>query len=315
MSYTVVSFGEVLWDLLPKGAVLGGAPFNLAFRVNSLGNKGIILSKLGKDNYGDKALLQIKQFKMNTDFIQIDNNYPTGTVNIFFDENKEPDYDIITNVAYDFINPEDSLFNLLEKADCFCFGLLAQRNPVSKDTIDKMLNEFKGPYIFLDINLRKNCYTKENIISSLKKANIIKFNEEEVKIIAKYFDKTDLSIPDFIDFVIETNNLKYCILTLGDKGAYTVSDTRERVYLPAYSIKLEDPCGSGDAFSAGFIHSILNGKSLFESCRLGNALGSIVANQKGATQLITISEIENFIKTREFAKMDPVFKKYFKAKE
>lgn len=312
MSHTVVSFGEVLWDLLPAGPVLGGAPFNFAFRINNLGDNGIIISRLGNDQYGKKALNQITEYNMNTDYIQTDKKYPTGTVKIILDENREPDYDIITNVAYDYINTEENIFKLLKNTDCLCFGMLAQRNKVSGKTIDMMINEFNGSLIFLDINLRKNCYTKENILRSMEKADIIKLNEDEVKIIANYYNKSDLSIPDFLDHIIEKNNYKYCILTLGPKGVFAMSNSGEKLYMPAFAVKLEDPCGAGDAFSAGFIHSILDGKSLFESCRMGNAMGSIVASQKGATQLITIPEIENFIEDGNFEEIDPYFKKYLR---
>ncbi len=144
MGFTIVAFGEALWDLLPTGPVLGGAPLNFAYRVNSLGHRSIIVSRLGKDDLGEKAREQIVTLGMDDTCLQWDDAYPTGTVEVYFDEDKNPDYTIIENVAYDYIESSANLENIVKSADCLCFGTLAQRNTVSRQTLLELaLNIFR----------------------------------------------------------------------------------------------------------------------------------------------------------------------------
>ena len=137
--FKIAAFGEVLWDLLPDASVLGGAPFNFTYRINSLGNEGVMISAIGKDTLGEKALTTISELQISDRYIQINPKYPTGTVNVFFDEFKNPDYEIIKDVAYDFVTFYENLEKLILQVDCICFGTLAQRNSVSKQTLQKLL--------------------------------------------------------------------------------------------------------------------------------------------------------------------------------
>ncbi len=295
MGSTIVAYGEALWDLLPTGPVLGGAPLNFAFRADSLGHRSIIVSRLGRDDLGQKARDQIVNLGMSDTGLQWDKTHPTGVVEIYFDEDKNPDYTIIANVAYDNIEFRSDLEKVVEDADCLCFGTLAQRSRISRRTLQILLSKFSGKFRLLDINLRKNCYSGETIRSSLEQANILKLNDEELAVLAELLELEGDSMSVQAESLLKFAGLKYCVVTLGERGALALSDRREKVYQPGYHIKLVDPCGSGDGFAAGFIHSLLQDQPLSEACRLGNALGAMVAQQEGATQPISYSEVMAFM--------------------
>ncbi|MCP4623779.1 MAG: carbohydrate kinase [bacterium] len=313
MSSTIVSFGEALWDLLPTGPVLGGAPLNFAYRANSLGRRSIIFSRLGRDDLGQKAREQIVSLGMNDTCLQLDNTYPTGTVEIYFDEDKNPDYTIIENVAYDNIEFSDNLENIVKGADCLCFGTLAQRSHISRRTLRNLLSKFSGKFKLLDINLRKNCYSDETIESSLEQANILKLNDEELAVLVDVYGlQGDSAIPSQAERLLKRAGLEYCVVTVGERGAFALSIVGEKIYSPGYKVHLVDPCGSGDGFAAGFIHSLLNGHPLGEACRLGNALGAMVARQEGATQPISYMEIMAFMDANQPEIVDSYFADFMK---
>ncbi len=272
---------------------MGGAPFNFTYRINSLNNEGVIISAIGKDTLGEKALKTISELQISDRYIQINPGYPTGTVNVFFDEFKNPDYEIIKDVAYDFVAFNENLEKLIQQVDCICFGTLAQRNSVSKHTLQKLLQHFKGKYRFYDLNLRKDCYSTEIIISSLKNADILKLNKQEAN---KLNDLLKLNKNGLVEICMELINsyqLQYCVITLEECGSLAVSVSGEVVYNPGFKIKLIDPLGAGDAFSAGFVDALLRGKSLKEASESGNRLGALIATKKGATQKITQGELNN----------------------
>jgi fructokinase len=290
-----VSFGEALWDLFPTGPVLGGAPLNFAYRVNSLGNRGIIISRLGRDELGQKALEQVAALGMEEDFLQWDERHPTGTVRFYCDDQKNPDYEIIEGVAYDHIEIGSHLIDLVRTADCLCFGTLIQRTEVSRKTLRRLLEEFSGSLTLCDINLRKRCHSEETIRYSLSKANILKLNDQEARALAELFGAEGKSLPGITEALVHQGGLDICVVTLGPHGAFAVSKGGDMIYSPGFEVELVDPCGSGDGFSAGFIHSLLNGKPLSEACEFGNALGALVAQQEGATQAIVPEEISGFM--------------------
>ncbi len=312
MNSTIVSFGEALWDLLPTGPVLGGAPLNFTYRANSLGHPSTIVSRLGQDDLGLKARKQIITLGMSDSCLQLDNTYPTGTVEIYFDENKNPDYTIIENVAYDNIEFSANLDSFVQRADCFCFGTLAQRSEISRRTLQRILSEFSGTFRLLDINLRKNCYSDKIIKSSLEKANILKLNDEELAVLVDLLALQGDLTPDRVEHLLELADLEYCVVTLGARGAFALSRHGEKIYCPGYPVNLVDPCGSGDGFSAGFIHALLDGESLKQACRLGNALGAMVAQQEGATQSISYEEVMAFMDVKHPEAIDKSFTDFMK---
>jgi fructokinase len=254
-----------------------------------------MVSRLGEDEYGHTARIIMKDLGMDTRIMQRDETHPTGTVDIIFDEHNQPDYTINPNVAYDFIEPTGELLQMVEQADLLCFGTLAQRSEVSHKTAQKLIAKTTAATKLLDINLRKDCYTKLNIIESLQHADLLKLNHEEVDVLIPMLNMKAKSIVDFAKEIIESQNLKLCILTLGEHGVLTVSNQGEVVYEPGFSITLVDPCGSGDAFTAAFIDQWFAKQPLTLCCRYGNALGAIVATHSGATTPVSPIEIEAFL--------------------
>jgi len=290
--FTIAAFGEVLWDLLPDRVIIGGAPFNFAYRINSLGNNAYIISSVGKDDYGKKALEKIRELNMSTEYIQQESRYPTGTVEVFLDEHKKPDYNIITGVAYDHIRLKDSIISLVSSADCLCFGTLARRYKESRETLQALLDSFRGRFRLYDINLRKNCYTRDAIHASLLHTDILKLNDEEAGEVNELLQLNATNLSDIAKEIMTRYPVQICIITLGPNGVLAISTDDEIVYEPGYRVLMQDPLGAGDAFSAGFISKILSGSDLREACRFGNKLGAIVATQAGATQTITRTEME-----------------------
>jgi fructokinase len=232
---------------------------------------------------------------MDDTCLQWDDAYPTGTVDIYLDEDKNPDYTIIENVAYDYIEFSADLENIVKSADCLCFGTLAQRNTVSRQTFQSLLSKFFGKFTLLDINLRKNCYSDETLKSALEQANVLKLNDEELALLVGLLGLQGDSAPDQAENLLKHAGLAYCVVTLGERGAFALSHRGEKIYRPGYQVSLVDPCGSGDGFAAGFIHALHQGESLKQACRLGNALGAMVAQQEGATQPISYREVMAFM--------------------
>ena len=291
--FKIAAFGEVLWDLLPDASLLGGAPFNFTYRINSLDNEGVMISAIGKDKLGEKALKTISELHISNQYIQINPEYPTGTVNVFFDEFKNPDYKIIKGVAYDFVTFNENLEKLILQVDCICFGTLAQRNSISRQTLQELLQHFKGKYRFYDLNLRKDCYSSEIVISSLENADILKLNKQEAYELNDLLQLNKKGLVEICMEVIDSYQLQYCVVTLEEFGSLAVSESGEVVYNPGFKVKLADPLGAGDAFSAAFVDALLKGKSLKEASESGNRLGALTATKKGATQKITQYELDN----------------------
>jgi fructokinase len=229
---------------------------------------------------------------MSTKYIQQDSRYPTGSVEVYLDEHKKPDYNIITGVAYDYIQLNDSIISMVNSADCLCFGTLARRNRESKETLQALLDSFKGSFRLYDINLRKKCYTKDAIHESLLHTDILKLNDEEAREVNDLFQLNAKHLPGIVKEILNRYPIQICIITLGQNGVLAISADNEIVYEPGYKVLMQDPLGAGDAFSAGFISKILSGSDLRKACRFGNQLGAIVATQAGATQTITRNEME-----------------------
>ena len=297
MQKTVLSFGETLWDLYPSGPVLGGAPFNFACRIHSLGDRGIIVTRVGRDELGSKALERIAELGMEVSCVQKDDQRPTATVQVMLDASGNPDFVVAPEVASDCIDLTYELLELAATADCFCFGTLAQRTESSRRTLHRLLEVATKGVKCLDINLRKNCYFEETITYSIEKADILKMNLHEAHYLADLFEVSISSLPDFCAEIMEEWSLACCLVTLGEHGAFAATRA-EKVYAPGYEVSVVDTCGAGDAFSAAFVHEYLRGKSLSDCCRLGNALGAIVATQKGATTPVGIEEVHQFLNAK-----------------
>jgi len=308
--HTVVAFGEVLWDLLPDQSIIGGAPFNFTYRINSLGANGLMISRVGVDKLGQMTLQKIRDLGLSLDFIQKDDTHPTGTVEIFFDNSMNPDFNIIKDVAYDFIELTNPSMELCERASCICFGTLAQRNEKSRDTLYQLLEAFNGSIRYYDINLRKGCYSAIILKNSLVRADIVKLNDSEALEINRMFEFKASRLEDVGRALIDKYDLQICLITIGAKGVLVISRTGEIYYIPGYRITLADPLGSGDAFSAGFLHAWLNHNSLYDACNLGNILGAITATQRGATVPIQHETIDSFRRDDHVRNIDTSLEQY-----
>ena len=295
MKKTILAFGEVLWDILPSCTVLGGAPFNFVYRVNSLGDTGLMVSRLGRDELGRKAHEQILRSSLDTRFIQWDDELPTGTVEVSFDQQSNPDYFIVPNVAYDRVEAGDVLLDAASTADCLCFGTLSQRTGRSRKTVEQLLQKANNSLKLLDINLRKECYSLETVTSSLEKADVLKLNEDEAHELGRMLSVSHRSVPEFCTQILNKWSIEQCLVTLGEKGAFGACRSGEQVYVPGYKVKLADSLGSGDAFTAGFVHKSLRGENLAAACEFGNVLGAIVATQTGATAAVGQRDIDGFL--------------------
>ncbi len=299
----ILSYGEALWDLLPTGEALGGAPFNFAYRAHSLGSKSLMITRLGRDDYGRRAMDKIIELGMDSRLVQWDEERPTGTVQIQLDEHNQPDYYIVPHAAYDRIALTDEMLAWAAQAKCICFGTLAQREEGSRATLLRLLEEMQGKMKLLDINLRKDCFSTDVITRSLDEATMLKLNEDEAPYLSDLFSLPD-NIPDFCYAAIERWSLSHCMITLGDKGVFAGSADGGAVYAPGFKVELADPCGAGDAFTAGFIDRLFRGKALGECCRFGNALGALVAAQPGATVPVSIDKIQNFLDCKPVEMID-----------
>jgi fructokinase len=309
MQKSILAFGETLWDLLPSGPALGGAPFNLAYRVHSLGDRSLMVTRLGRDDLGQGAFESISALGMDTSFVQWDDKHPTGTVEVTFDEARNPHFRIIPDVAYDFIEWNDQLSRMAGEADCICFGTVAQRAQTSRRTLRRLLEESADTLKLLDLNLRPDCYYKETIVESLQRAQILKLNLQEAHYLAELFEISDPSLAGFCGEMLPMWNLTHCLVTLGEYGVFAASES-EQVYLPGYAIQPVDTVGAGDAFSAGFLHAFLQEKPLAECCRFGNALGAMVALQHGATTPVSVPALEAFLRTEAPKKIETTLKDY-----
>ncbi len=291
MSHSIISFGELLWDIMPEQTVLGGASANLAFRINNLGDTGLLVSRVGDDALGRQARGQLQALGVDIRFIQTDHTHPTGTVNVTFDKDQNPDYVIIPNTAYDFIETDSSIQEAVRAAQCICYGTLSQRSPKSSESLQQLL-KLPGPIKAADINLRKDCYTTTTIISSMEAAHILKLNREEVFILKKLLGLSATGLPALVQELISKFSLDLCLVTLEDKGALAAGKKQDPVYSPGYQVNFKDQVGAGDSFFAGFIHCHLRGLPLARSCDFANKVGAYVAGQAGGSQLMDIADLE-----------------------
>lgn len=295
MPRKIAAFGELLWDWLPSGKVLGGAPANFIYRINSFGDYGTLLSKVGNDKAGREAREEIRRLGLSDENIQTDYEFPTGSVKVKIDKNGIPDFNIITDVAYDHIEINAEMIDAFREADCVCFGTLVQRYGISKNTLRELVHESPDVVKFLDINLRKKCYTAASVEESLRMANILKTNDEELLIVKDLLGLKCENLKDLAKEALEAFNLEIILCTLGSNGAFSLNQNDVFHYDPGYQISLGDTVGSGDAFSAGFVHYYMNGKEIEEALQFGNAAGAMIATTTGATAPVSKEQIIDFM--------------------
>ncbi len=277
--YIVAGIGEVLWDQLPQGDVLGGAPANVAYHAGQLGAQSYIISAVGNDKPGDEIIARLKPKGINLLIGRA--GYPTGTVKVTVDEKGVPDFVITRDVAWDYIELTPEITALADKLDAVCFGSLAQRNSASRSAITKFLNLVpeKALKVF-DINLRQNFYSKQLIIESLQISNILKINDEELLVIARLFDLKGNE--EYIcKKLLETYELNLLAYTCGANGSYLYSRD-DYSFMKSPAVKVKDTVGAGDSFTAALMVSLLKGFTLSGCHSLAVELSAFLCENEGA---------------------------------
>ena len=279
MERPIVGIGEILFDLLPAGAQLGGAPANFAYHVNQLGGHGVAISAIGKDALGEevKTILAEKGLKAILPEVEC----PTGVVNVTLDEKGVPTYTIIEGVAWDNVPYTPEMKAVASEACAVCFGTLAQRNPVTRKTILDFIADMPADSLKVyDINLRQHFFSKEIIETSLKVADILKINDEEILVVAKLLG-LDGSPEEACRAILRLYGLRLVILTKGGDGSEVITeDTVLSVACP--KVQIADTVGAGDSFTAAFIRAYLRGDTLVECYRLANEVSAYVCSKNGA---------------------------------
>lgn len=277
----VLSFGEILWDIIEGKNYLGGAPFNFSAHMAQCGAKAYIISRLGKDELGKEAAEIASTYEVNTSLIQWDEKHPTGTVEVVLNEG-QPDYTIHASVAYDFIDYAEVSSKLQgQEFDVFYFGSLAQRNHTSKNTLKSLLGKNTFDYVFYDVNLRKDSFNKEIIHDSLKLCNILKLNHSEVPVIAQLLYKADLSMEDFCTKMSIDYELELIIITAAEKGCY-IFEADKLQLIPGKAVAVADAVGAGDSFSAAFMYNYFHKGDALTAAKVANQVGGFVASHHGA---------------------------------
>ena len=282
MNNLIVGIGEVLWDMLPEGKKLGGAPANFAYHVSQFGLRSCVVSAVGNDSLGNEIIESLNSKGMN--YLIPDVPYPTGTVEIEVDDAGIPQYDIKENVAWDNRPYNDQLESVAAKTKAICFGSLAQRNAVSRNTIHKFINAMhkeSNTLVVCDINLRQQFYDTDTLCDSLSLCNILKINDEELEMLSKLFKLPENDINGQCRSIMERYNLKMIILTCGINGSYLFTPDSVS-FQPTPKVDVADTVGAGDSFTAAFIASILKGKSVQEAHSLAVHTSAYVCTQKGA---------------------------------
>ena len=293
----VVGLGEVLWDILPERTCLGGAPANFAYITTLLGDEGIVASGVGRDSLGTEALRRMQELRLNCQYIQFDEAHQTGAVNVRIDGNGLAQYEFAQPVAWDYLAWTAAWRHLAETADAICFGSLAQRSEVSRATIRKFLNAASPSAIkVFDANLRPPHVSADVLAESMKLADIVKLNDEELP---KVMSLIHLPHDDQLrsaQSLIETYDLDLVCITRGAHGSLLVRNGEANEH-PGFRVRIADTVGSGDAFTAGLVHEYLRGSTLLRMSELANRVGAWVASESGAMPVPKVGAIESLLAT------------------
>ena len=278
----VVGLGEALWDVLPEGKKLGGAPANFAYHAGQfLGqDETIAISALGEDKLAEETIKSLEEHGLK--YLMPRVPYPTGTVQVSLDEQGIPTYDIKENVAWDNIPLDADIQAVARQCRAVCFGSLAQRNIVSRETIHRFLDLTPKDCVkIFDINLRQQFYSKEVIQESLRRCNILKINDEELVLIGRMFDYPGLDIENKCWLILGKYNLDMLVLTCGTNGSY-VFTPGQMSFQETPKVEVADTVGAGDSFTGSFCAAILSGKPVAEAHQLAVQVSAYVCTQNGA---------------------------------
>ena len=286
MNEMVVGMGEALWDVLPEGKKIGGAPANFAYHVSQFGLPSRVVSAVGEDKLGAEILDNFREKKLNCMIEQVP--YPTGTVQVELDAEGVPCYDIKEGVAWDNIPYTNALEGLAHCTRAVCFGSLAQRSIVSRETINRFLDAMPvtdETLKIFDVNLPQGFYTKEILCNSFQKCNILKINDEELVTVSRMFGYPGIDLQDKCWILLAKYNLKMLILTCGVNGSYVFTPGKVS-FVETPKVEVADTVGAGDSFTATFVAALLKGMSITEAHRLAVDVSAFVCTQNGAMPVI-----------------------------
>ena len=276
----IVGLGEALWDCLPEGRKIGGAPANFAFHASQFGYEAWVVSAIGNDALADETIAALERNGLNLEMPRVD--FPTGMVDVALDEEGVATYDIKAGSAWDNIPFTPKIQALAERCRAVCFGSLSQRSEVSRQTVYRFLDAVPEDCLrVFDINLRQNFYTKNVICESLRRCDILKINDEELVEIARMFGYPGLDLENKCWLIIGKYNLKMLILTCGANGSYVFSEGKMS-YVETPKVAVADTVGAGDSFTGSFIASILKGLSIPEAHHRAVEVSAYVCTQNGA---------------------------------
>lgn len=286
MSEVIVGMGEALWDVLPEGKKIGGAPANFAYHVSQFGLESCVVSAIGKDRLGEEIIENFDKKGLSRLIEAVP--YPTGTVQVEIDQAGVPQYDIKENVAWDNIPYTARLEALAERTRAVCFGSLAQRSVVSRSTINRFLDAMpqrEDNLIVFDVNLRQGFYNKEILCNSMKRCNVLKINDEELVTVSRMFGYPGIDLQDKCWILLGKYNLKMLILTCGINGSYVFTPGNVS-FVETPKVEVADTVGAGDSFTAAFIASLLKGKSITDAHRMAVDVSAFVCTQNGAMPIL-----------------------------
>jgi fructokinase len=278
----IVGLGELLWDMLPSGRQLGGAPANFAYISTLLGNEGTVASRVGNDPLGEEAVEHLKKLGVGTAYIQRDAEHATGTVQVELDKAGQPRFEIARGVAWDYAEWSEDWRQLAGRTDAVCFGSLAQRSEPSRATIRKFLASVRKDAVrVFDVNLRQEFYDAALLAESIKLADVVKLNHEELPRIMHALGLEHRDELSSADRLATMHSLKLICVTRGGQGSLVIAGGTLDVH-PGYRVRVADTVGSGDAFTAALVTEYLRGAAPVEMNDVSNRMGAWVASHSGA---------------------------------
>lgn len=293
MKKQVICFGEVLWDKLPEGARLGGAPLNVCYHLGKNGINSKIISQVGSDSLGLQLIDEMRKLDIDFGFLRSTDLYPTSTVEVILKEQGEVAYEIVENVAWDHISYEQDIATAISQADAFVFGSLIARSSESRDTLLRYLQ--MAQWVVLDINLRRPFYSKSVVFELIEHCHALKINEDEIALLGQWLQIGEGDESHFLDAILTRfPKMSEIILTKGAEGARYYS--RDFSYdISAFHISPQDTIGSGDSFLAAFLASRLTGGSVEASMQRAALLSAFVATQVGACPTYDEAILNSFL--------------------
>ncbi|MBR5551129.1 MAG: carbohydrate kinase [Muribaculaceae bacterium] len=277
----IIGIGEILWDMLPQGRQLGGAPANFAYHVSKLGMQGVVVSAIGNDALGDEIMSFLEDKNLDLHLMRVEN--PTGVVNIELNDVGIPMYNIVENVAWDSIPFISELEVLAQNTKAVCFGSLAQRNEVSRNTIRRFIESLPQQCLkVFDVNLRQQYYSREIIEWSMTHCNVLKLNDEEIVELKRIWAMDEITDASFCAELQRRYDIKIVILTCGTAGSYVYSKDGAVSFQETPTVDVVDTVGAGDSFTAAFVVSLLNGDTIIEAHSKATAVAAATCTHSGA---------------------------------